>query len=148
MGIVNREKRAVARRLLEGFLKREITGEELANSYPRDSADAAMGAIYERLWGYWDDGDTRRSSPQGQLQGEDRALFERCIAFLDSDLVYEWPQFQWFKLSMALFRACGFRNTTERKARESLNQMRRHGNLQVWPFVREEDYLRFSFRPR
>lgn len=148
MGMVNREKREVARRLLDEFLKREITGEELADSYPRDKADAAIGAIYERVWGYWDDGDTGRRVPQGQQQGEARAVFERCMAFLDSNLEYEWPPVRWFKVSMALLRACGFRSMAERKARESLNQIRSHGNLEVWPFIRKEDYERFSSRPR
>lgn len=148
MVMVNREKREVARHLIDRFFRGEITGEELSDSYPRDKKDAAMGAIYERLWGYWNDGDTGEPTRQTQPQGEARALFERCIDFLNSDLEYEWPPFQWFKLSMAFLRACGLRRVAESKARESINQIRIHGNLDVWPFIREEDCAKFSSRPR
>ena len=71
--MVSREKRDLARCLLGRFLKGEITDERLADSYPRDKKDAAIGAIYERLWGYWDDGWTGGPAVRVELQGEARA---------------------------------------------------------------------------
>lgn len=143
--MVNPEKRELARCLIQRFVRKEITGEELADGYPADKKDAAIGAIYERLWGYWDDRRGRLLS-QEKLQVEASAVFGRCIAFLDLELEYEWPPIQWFRFSLALLRVCGFRKIAERKGRESLKQIRSYGNLEVWPFIREEDYVRFSSR--
>lgn len=49
--MVNREKRDLARRLIEKFLACEITNDDLVNNYPFGAKeDRAVVAIYERLW--------------------------------------------------------------------------------------------------
>lgn len=142
--MVNTEKRKMARRLLQGFFMGEITNDDLENNYPADRDDAALGAIYERLWEYWDDRRARKIRPKDDLGDDACAVFERCIAFLGSDLEYEWPEIHWFSFSTGLLRLVGLGKLTERKGREYLNQIGEHGNLEVWPFIRERDYARFK----
>jgi len=90
--MINREKRDIARRLVEKFLAAEITNDDFVNDYPcREKDDRVIVAIYERLWGFWDDRRTHTLTGKHDLNPEARALFERCIAFLNSDLEYEWP---------------------------------------------------------
>jgi hypothetical protein len=139
--MINREKRDLAWKLIHGFFTSEITNDDLMDNYPRDEGDAAIGAIYERLWFFWPDNRTVRLTTDNAPKGEARELIERCIAFLKSDLEYEWPPFQWVKLSYGLMHILGLKNVAEKKGRESLIEFRRNGTLEVWPFIRESDYV-------
>jgi hypothetical protein len=140
--MISRKKRDLARQLIDRFFACEITNDELMNAYPSDRNDPALNAIYERLWGYWSDGHNRKSADDAR-NVETRALIGRCLAFLGSDLEYEWPPIQWFKPSVAMLRLIGLRKMAERRARESIKEMQRHRDLDIWPFMHEEDCLRF-----
>jgi hypothetical protein len=144
--MINREKRDYAWQLIHRYFSREITSDDLMNGYPRDSGDLAINAIYERLWGYWSDGSNERFATERGFEAS--ALADRCIAFLKSDLEYEWPSFQWFKFSSALLRALRLNQLADKKDRESTFEIQKYGELGVWPFVRKEDYTRLSPYPR
>jgi hypothetical protein len=143
--MVNREKRDLARRLVEKFLVCEITNDDFDAHYPsREKDDRAVGAIYEALWGFWDDRHTHKLEGKYALDPKARALFERCIAFLDSDLEYEWPPIQRVSLSSGLLRMLGLHKIADKKANGWTEKMNRFGRLEVWPFIRAEDLARRS----
>jgi hypothetical protein len=135
----------LARQLIDKFFAHEITSDELMNAYPSDRDDPALNAVYERLWGYWSDGYNQKSADDTR-NVETRVLIGRCIAFLGSDLEYEWPAIQWFKPTMAILRFVGLRRMAEKRARKSLDKMQQYGNLEIWPFMREEHRLRFPYK--
>jgi len=138
--MVNREKRNLARHLVEKFLAGEITNDDLTNAYPcREKSDRAIPAIYDRLWGFWDDIDTHKLTGKYELTPEEKALFERCIAFLNSDLEYEWPLLEWRSLSQAFLRLTGLSRIADRRGEEWTERVRGIGKWEVWPFIREED---------
>src|SRR5262245_51139648 len=90
---VNRDKRAIARRILEGFVSGTVTNREIDEDFPTDRDDPALAAIWERVWFFWDDFRTHTLTEGGRPGEEERrAVLKRCVAFLDSDLEYEWPK--------------------------------------------------------
>jgi hypothetical protein len=145
--MVNRGKRDLARQLIEKFLAAEIANDDFVDNYPcREKEDRAVVAIYERLWGYWDDRHTHKLTGKHELNPEGRALFERCIAFLNSDLEYEWPAIKWWSFSRAFLRKIGLRKRADDEADQYIGEMTGIGKFELWPFVREEDLARGPVR--
>ena len=143
--MVNREKRDLARQLVKKLLAGDITNDDFVNNYPcREKKDRAVVAIYERLWGYWDDRHTHKLTGKHELNPEAKALYERCIALLNSDLEYEWPTIEWWSFSRAFLRMIGLRKRVDQKADQYIEEMRARGKWDVWPFIREEDLARWS----
>jgi hypothetical protein len=143
--MVNREKRDLARALIQKFLSCDITNDEFDNSYPTgDKNDPAIGVIHDRLWGFWDDRHAHKLVGKYGLDPEARALFERCIAFLGSDLEYEWPPLEWRSVSQAFLRMIGLRRVADARGNEWTEKARKNGKWEVWPFMREEDYVKSS----
>jgi hypothetical protein len=147
--MINREKRDLARCLIEKLLACQITNDDFVNAYPcREKKDRVIVAIYDRLWGFWDDNQTHTLTGKHELNPEARALFERCIAFLNSDLEYEWPPLEWRSLSQAFLRLIGLRRIADSRGDEWTRQVRKIGKWEVWPFIQEEDLARSAVRSR
>jgi hypothetical protein len=142
----NREKRAIARDLVKKFDAGEISNDDFDDDFPRDRNDAALGAIYERLWFLWYDHRTHWLTGAHSLREEDQALFERCVAFLGSDLEYEWSPFIQASLSLILLRAFRFHGKAKEIEERKLKELEQVGDLGAWPFLRHEDYGRFVSR--
>jgi hypothetical protein len=143
--MVNRTKRDLARRLVEKFLSGKITNDDFVNEYPDpEKDDRAIAAIYDRLWGFWDDRQTHTVAGEHDLSPEGRAVFERCIAFLNSDLEYEWPPLKWRSLLQTSLRLIGLGRIADRRSDEWARKVRTIGKWEVWPFIREEDLARVS----
>jgi hypothetical protein len=143
--MVNRGQRDFARRLIEEYMSCEITNDDFTNDYPtKEKEDRAIRAIYDRLWGFWDDLHTHRLTGKYALDSEARALFERCIAFLGSDLEYEWPPLEWRNLSQAFLRLVGLGRIADRRGEDWNEKVRMLGSWEVWPFIREEDYRKYG----
>jgi hypothetical protein len=138
--MVNREKRVLAANLIRRFLEGQITNDWFANNYPSGvKDDAAIGAIYKRLWFFWDDLHEHKVEGKRQLSPEGRALFNRCIAFLDSDLEYEWPAIKFTSFSQVFLRAIGLRKLADKRADNWTERMNQLGAWDAWPFMREAD---------
>lgn len=141
--MVNREKRKIASDLVARLLAGEITNDDFDAAFPRDENDPALGAIYERLWFHWDDRRTHTLTGKHAPADAARVLFERCRAFLDSDLEYEWPpKLNVAPLSLLLLRALRLRKAAERREHEAEERIRSFGDVDAWPFLRAQDLLR------
>jgi len=139
--MVKREQRDLAGRLVKQYFACEITNDDFVDAYPvREKDDRAIGAIYEVLWNFWDDRYTHTLTGKHKLKPEPRALFERCIAFFESDLEYEWPPLTWHSVSQLFLRLIGLRKIAERRSEEWMQKARSIGEFDVWPFIRKEDY--------
>lgn len=65
-------------------------------------------------------------------------MFSRCAAFLGTDLEYEWPPYQWVSLRALFLRLI----RRMKKIDQEFELFKSHGDFHVWPFFREDDYLR------
>ena len=140
--MVSRGKRDEARQLIAKLLAGEISNDDFDNAYPDDRMDPALGAIYDRLWFFWDARYTHTLTGRHSLTDEAKVLFERCIAFLDSDLEYRWPPRIFAAgFSLLLLRAFRFRKKAEAVERAQTESLRSIGDVDVWPFLNQTEYV-------
>ncbi len=148
---VDARKRASAA-IQRFFLRLETTNRQYEKEFP-DSKDAAIRAIFWMLWGLYDDLREHKMNGKHELNTDVRMLVKRCVAFLDSDLAYEWPvgtrSFRhmvkrWMQGVGGLLRKDKRRSAMhEREGVE--DQLKRmfadepRGDSEVWPFFREKD---------
>lgn len=141
--MVNRAKREVASQLIGRLLSGQITNDDFDAEFPRDGDDPALGAIYERLWFHWSDRTTHLLVGNHAPNDATRALAERCRAFMNSDLEYEWPRHvNAAPFSLVVLRALGLRSAVERREHEAEARIRGLGDFDVWPFLRAQDVPR------
>jgi hypothetical protein len=53
--VINRQKRDIAKRMVEGFAAGTVTSREIENYFLFDKNDRTLAAIWRRLWFLWDD---------------------------------------------------------------------------------------------
>ena len=138
--MVNPEKRRFARELITKYLSREITNDDLNDDFPHDKEDPALTAIWRNLWPHYSDNYSHKAEGKHQLSPEANDLFVRCAAFLRTELEYEWPAFKWISFEYLFWRALGCGKRLERK----FDEFQSHGDFEVWPFIRREDYAKFA----
>jgi hypothetical protein len=138
--MIARIKRDLATRLLRRLMEGQISNDDFTDGYPQDADDRALGAVYEGLWGFWDDLRTNKLTTKHKLSPERCQVFERCIAFLESDLEYEWPPIQRISFTNALLRVVGLRSLANDRANKWERGFKALGKWEVWPFIREGDY--------
>jgi len=145
--MIDRLKRDAAAKLVRAFRDGEITSDDLESDWPVRSDDKALDAVASMLWAYYDDHYPRRMVGKDAASPEERDALTRYAAFLDTDLTYEWPQSDFYRigglgvltvLSLGLLwpldRWIKLRNARfEAKLRET-------GDFNVWPFIRQTDY--------
>jgi hypothetical protein len=136
--MIDRERRSLASTLIRKLLIGQLTVDDFDDQFPKKSVDRALGAIYEQLWFYWDDRRSYSVAAQ-EMPQEVKDLFRRCIAFLDSDLEYEWPQIPRAPFVTILLRLTGFDRLAERRADSEFRQIASTGDFRVWPFAHEQD---------
>lgn len=88
--MINAQARREGARLLTEFFEGKITNDEYNDAFPSSSVDAGLDAVYRRIWVYYSDLHSHFLNQQ-ELSEEDIALFQRCIAFLGTDLEYTGP---------------------------------------------------------
>jgi hypothetical protein len=129
-------RRTVAE-LLRHLAAGQITNDQSEDRLPCDSADAAVAQIRQQAWFLYGDLREYRFVGRDRLSNEHRREVARWIVFLQSDLEYEWPRMSTVT-SALLFIAnlC----TLGWAGRVIAARFRRHGNLEVWPFIRRSQY--------
>lgn len=132
--MVNRNKRNAAAAAIQEVLEGGLPGDRFLDEFPRDRSDPALGAIYERLWFFFDDLKTRSLSRDREDYDQVRRLLERCREFLRTDLEYDWPSKFTAPISLLLLRLIGARGAAKKvQARES-EVMGLCGSFEEWPF--------------
>jgi len=93
--------------------------------------------IGECLWLFYDDGK-KFSLNFREQKPEVVSLVERCIAFLSSDLDYNWPDHNFVGSGpiSSLFRA--------KTDKDDVNTFVSAGEIEVWPFIKRRD---LDFQP-
>src|SRR5579875_3551490 len=138
--MVDREDRQKACELIERLANCEITNYDFDDNFPRRSRDGAIKPIFDNIWFHYSDTHTHKLVGKHALSPEARNLFERCTAFLQSDLEYEWPDCDWIALRRILLRLLGKAHAIERRFEE----FKAAGDFDVWPFLRRSDWQRLE----
>jgi hypothetical protein len=135
--MVDTKGRAEAARLIGEFLEGRMTNDEFDEQYPQGSRDPALQNIRLCLWAFWSDLETHRLEREHALGAEQQALFQRCIAFLGTNLEYVGPTVEvnffaglkrgWGKIAAAL-------------GSSSKSDLQNPG----WPFSSEEQFRQHS----
>lgn len=103
-----------------------------------DTADPAIAAIcQEGAWHLYCDLQEHRLRGRHALSRKDKSHVARWVLFLKTDFPYEWPQLRgmrFFGLALANLLTLGVAN------RFHASWFRKHGAMDVWPFMRQADY--------
>lgn len=143
--MVNPAKRRFASELIEKFVSAEITNDALSDDFPRDKQDPALEAIWWELWQHYSDMYSHKAEGKHQLSLEEVELFRRSVLFLRSNLEYEWPAHKLVSWRHFALRVMGIAKRMDKRLDE---EFRSHGDYQLWPFIRREDYAECVKRQR
>ena len=69
-------------------------------------------------------------------------MMDRCIAFLNSDLEYEWPPDRGASFRLIFLRVFRLRKMAAEVEKREIEERAKFGDLEVWPFLRKEDCQR------
>ena len=133
--MIDRQARDTAVSLLHDFMEGTISNYKYEDSFPKSKDDPALHAIHVQLWFYYSDVRQHKLVGKYTLSPEARALYERSVLFLRSDLEFQWPLPQ-LKLCYALLRLLGLGRALERHE-EKKTAVR---EKQFWPFLKQDDY--------
>src|ERR1051325_1955266 len=118
--MVDRSARDVAADVLRQFMEGAISNREYERRFPTSKDDPALRAIYSNVWFVYSD------SPEHTLTGPRapdktrRALLERCVAFLRSDVEFQWPAPK-FRLWYGIMRLVGLGRLLKRREEKEMN---------------------------
>ncbi|MFZ1085523.1 MAG: hypothetical protein WAN35_11195 [Terracidiphilus sp.] len=132
--MLDMENRSVAAELIRQYLDCLLTNDEFDDRYPR-SKDEAILTFKGILWFSWDDLYSHKLEGKHQLSDKNRAMFERCITFLQTDLEYTGPLAgrSWINMVKSAYR-----RLVSKEERRVIQ-----GNFDDlwWPFATEDQYL-------
>ena len=89
--MVDRIQRDAASRVLRSFIDGAITNDEFEAQFPRSEEDSALPAIKANVWMLYSDLHRHKLTGKHEPNAETRALLERCVLFLETNLEFEWP---------------------------------------------------------
>lgn len=141
--------------LIRQFMNCEINSVNFSESEVRfecmESEDPALKAIDGMLWSSYSEEWPHKLSGKHSLTKEGVEMYNRCLLFLESDLEFEWPdegrQFQQFRCGRVLgeltlgltYLVDGF---LDKRSKAFMDNYRKAGEFEVWPFIRRSDYER------
>jgi hypothetical protein len=148
--MVNRTQRDAAGRVLRSLVDGVITNDEFEAQFPRGKEDSALPAIKANVWMLYSDLHRHKLTGKHEPNAETRALLERCVLFLDTDLAFEWPvpQVSLSNIGKNLRSRVGRWLGMEEEGRQAGAKQDGldGGDEDVWPFFREEDLAKASVR--
>ena len=135
--MVDMKNRRAAADLIREFAAEKLTNDEFDEQYPQ-SEDRAVQAIGNVLWLSWDDRFTHRLEGRYQLTDQQKAAYERCVAFLQTELEYTGPS-----TGTSVLNAV--KGAWKRLVGEG-ERVLIEGSLKDpwWPFASEEQYRQHS----
>lgn len=152
--MIDRSKRDVAAKLVRQFRDGEINSDDLESQWPKRTEDKALEAVESRVWAFYDDHRPRRMKGREAASPEEQEALTRYAAFLDSSLSYEWSKANFYGiggcgvlviLSLGLLWPVDW--WIKRRNARIEAELRKQGDLDVWPFIHATDYERSMAKP-
>ena len=135
--MIDREVRRHVAELLRHLLSGQITTDEFEAALPKTSQDRGVIAVSREAWYLYSDLWEYRLTGTDKVTADVRRHVARWIAFLHSDLEYEWPaQSLGVRLLASVARLLSF-GLLRQRAREAYTYA---GEPKVWPFRTPEHY--------
>lgn len=135
---MNLGDRAHLARCLRLLATGRITNFEFDDLASSRSCDVGVEVIRREAWYLYSDLRAYRLRGEDALSREGRREVARWIVFLGTDLAYEWPDargiWRWVLLPLNV-ASLGLAGAAMRW------YFARHGDYEVWPFIRNEDFL-------
>ena len=138
--MIDRTQRDAARRVLRSFIGGEITNDDFEAQFPRSVEDSAIPAIKANVWMLYSDLRQHKLTGKHTPNAENRAILERCVLFLETDLEFKWPV---PKISLTNILT----NLWSKVRLEKPAPQPSEGDEDVWPFFRRQDYDTYSASP-
>jgi hypothetical protein len=133
--MIDRHARDLAAEAVRDFMEGSISNKEYERRFPRSKGDPALWAIYSQVWFCYSDILEHTLTGKHALNDERRAVMERCLLFLKSDLEYQWPLPK-IRLRYGILRLLGFGWLLKRRQEVEMGI----GDMDVWPFLKRADY--------
>jgi len=133
--MINRHARDIAADAVRDFMGGSISNREYERRFPTAKDDQALWAIHTALWSGYSDVSEHTMTGKHALNDEGRALVERCILFLRSDVEFQWPPPK-FRVQYGLLRLLGLGRIVKRWEDEDMSI----GDMKVWPFLTKAEY--------
>jgi hypothetical protein len=89
--MVDPQARDTAAKLLQAFIDGTISNYKYDHGFPRSKSDPALRSVWANLWFYYSDIREHTLTGKDALTPGVRALYERSLLFLKSDLEFQWP---------------------------------------------------------
>jgi hypothetical protein len=144
--MVDHEARKKATALVRQLRDGTITNDDFEDAWPRSQHDRALRAIARTLWASYDSRYTHTLEGRHALNDYGRALFDRRILFLRSDLEYRWPRDRLYAgrglPCWALVISFGLLLPAVRHLERCYREQEAAGNSRVWPFILSSDHER------
>jgi hypothetical protein len=134
--MIDRNTRDTLAELLHRFVAGRLTNDEFSDRVPA-SDDQAVPEITRESWYLYDDLQEHRLTGKWRIGKPGRTEVARWILFLKTDLQYEWPRVnRWLLLVMVVpnLLTIGLLGVLLR------HWYATHGDFDVWPFMRSEDF--------
>ena len=133
--MIDRQARDAAAKILQAFMDGAVSNYKYEDSFPKSKDDPGLHAIHVELLFYYSDVRQHKLIGGNTLSPEARALYERCVLFLKSDLEFQWPPPQ-LKLRYGFLRLLGLGRALKRREEKEASI----GEKQFWPFLNQDDY--------
>jgi hypothetical protein len=133
--MIDRHARDLAADAVREFMNGSISNREFERRFTRSAGDPALWAIYDALWYCYSDVRKHTLTGKHALNDDWRAIFERCLLFLRSDLEFQWAPPK-YSLWYGFLRLLGFGRIVEQRETEA----RSIGDVEVWPFLKKAEY--------
>jgi len=137
--MVDRHTRDIAAQALGEFMDGSISNREYERRYPKSKDDPALRGIYANIWFCYSDTSEHTLTGKHALTDEGRAIIERCLLFLKSDLEFQWPATK-LRLWYPLLRLIGLGRVVNRRVEKEMSV----GDVDVWPFLKKAHYDQMS----
>ncbi len=89
--MIDRQVRDQAAAHVRDFRDGRIESDQFEYEFPQKSEDRAIRAVRTMLWYTYDDVFPHKLEGKRALSPVQKALYDRCVAFLESDEEYVWP---------------------------------------------------------
>ncbi len=143
--MIDRAARAKLAQAARALIAGLITNDEFERRIPESSDPAVHGIYYGGFWPNYGDLSEHRMVGSARWNGEKRDFAVRCIAFLKTDLQYQWPSETPWK---SLFRTAICVLTLGASNRAYKRQLSIVGDSSAWPFCNERDFNEARLSPK